>query len=116
MEVSCLEWPRGALHSCFEVNRQLLQQFEYGHPGRRAHRGPRARHPSLYFGGDRSGRPILVIGGLAEAEEQYRESSNVEFRTKPMQPMVLIELVEPKGRVVGEGFTQSYSTSLGCPS
>jgi CheY-like chemotaxis protein len=40
--------------------------------------------------------PILVISGLAEAEEQYREFSNVEFRTKPMQPMDLIQLVRSK--------------------
>jgi CheY-like chemotaxis protein len=40
--------------------------------------------------------PILVISGLPEAEEQYREFSNVEFRTKPMQPTDLIELVRSK--------------------
>ena len=40
--------------------------------------------------------PILVISGLAEAEEQYRGFSNVEFRTKPMQPTDLIELVRSK--------------------
>ena len=40
--------------------------------------------------------PILVISGMAEAEEQYREFSNLEFRTKPVQPMDLIQLVRSK--------------------
>lgn len=40
--------------------------------------------------------PIIVISGLAEAEDEYSHFSNVEFRTKPVQPMDLIQLVRAK--------------------
>jgi len=36
--------------------------------------------------------PVIVITGLAEAEEEYR-GLRVEFRQKPVSPRDLIELV-----------------------
>lgn len=40
--------------------------------------------------------PIIVISGMAQAEEEYTSFVNVVFRTKPMQPTELIELVKSK--------------------
>lgn len=40
--------------------------------------------------------PIIVISGMAQAEEEYTSFENVSFRTKPMQPTELIELVKSK--------------------
>lgn len=40
--------------------------------------------------------PIIVISGMAQAEEEYTSFDNVVFRTKPMQPTELIELVKSK--------------------
>jgi CheY-like chemotaxis protein len=40
--------------------------------------------------------PIIVITGLAEAEDEYLAFKNVEFRTKPVQPADLITLVKSK--------------------
>jgi CheY-like chemotaxis protein len=40
--------------------------------------------------------PIIVISGMAEAEEEYASFENVEFRTKPVQPSELISLVRSK--------------------
>lgn len=42
--------------------------------------------------------PIIVISGMAEAEEEYASFHDVEFRTKPIQPMELIQLVSSKVR------------------
>ncbi len=40
--------------------------------------------------------PIIVISGMAEAEDEYCHFSNLEFRTKPVQPQDLIKLVRSK--------------------
>jgi hypothetical protein len=99
MVMSCLEWPHEALHSCFDDNRQLLQQFEYGPPRHAKRRlGTPVRTPTPAglretLGGSDSGRQRA-----SWVEEQYHEFSNVEFRPKPLQPIDLIELVRSKGQ------------------
>ncbi|GAC1651257.1 MAG: hypothetical protein NVS9B15_11400 [Acidobacteriaceae bacterium] len=40
--------------------------------------------------------PIIVITGMADAEDEYSHFRNVEFRTKPIRPDELIELVKSK--------------------
>jgi DNA-binding NtrC family response regulator len=40
--------------------------------------------------------PILVISGMAEAEQDYAEFANLEFRQKPVPPQELIALVQSK--------------------
>jgi CheY-like chemotaxis protein len=40
--------------------------------------------------------PIVVISGMAEAEEEYTGYQQVEFRTKPIPPAELIALVQSK--------------------
>lgn len=39
--------------------------------------------------------PVIVVSGLAEAEEEY-EGMNVAFRQKPLPPAELIELVRSR--------------------
>jgi len=40
--------------------------------------------------------PIIVISGMAQAEDEYTAFHNVVFRTKPIHPTDLIELVKAK--------------------
>ena len=40
--------------------------------------------------------PILVISGAAEAEQEYADFPDAEFRLKPVNPPDLIELVRSK--------------------
>jgi DNA-binding NtrC family response regulator len=42
--------------------------------------------------------PIIVISGMAEAENEYQEFQNVDFRTKPVPPQELIDLVKSRMR------------------